>query len=170
MLAVMPVVCQNCGKCFEKRIAEWRRAPIKRFFCTRECSQAAHRSNVTLAEKRAKKAAYDREYRERNRAALAAKKAAWFAAAYDPEKARAYRAANRERLREIQRRTTDTPEYRARKAEYDRDLRAFDYGDFWECQKLLVKLEAAVRKTPWYERAKARGYYDNRRKQDRRRA
>lgn len=166
----MMVVCQHCGTVFDKKTAEWRRARVKRFFCTQKCSGLAHRKGLTMEQKKIAKAAYDAEYRARNASLLREKKRQYHAINYDPEKARQWREKNAAMIKRVRHAILARPEYKAAKAAYDADLRSFEYGDYHDCHKLLVQLERAVRASaPWYERAKARGYYANRRKQDRRR-
>lgn len=166
----MKVVCQHCGAEFDKRLAEWRRAPVKRFYCTQACSGLARRSAKSLQEKKSDKAAYDAAYRAKNAESLRLRKQDYHQRTYDPEKAREWRQKNDSMIKRVRQAITSRPEYKDAKRAYDADLRSFDYGHFHECHKLLLQLERAVRASaPWYERAKARGYYDNRRKQDRRR-
>lgn len=170
--STIEVVCQACGACFFKRLAEWRRAPIKRFFCTKECFHETRRAARTDAEKKAMKAEYDRAYRAQHLEILREKKRRWHEKNYDPEKARLFREKNREAIIAYRKAYMTTPEYRARKAAYDADLRAYDYGHYHEAYKLLLQLEKALRSkwTSSYERAKALGRYDGNRKKDRKRS
>lgn len=103
------------------------------------------------------KAEYDRQYRERNKAVLQAKKAQWFKADYalNPEKYKAKRMAKKEKHLAYCRK----PEYKEKKKIYDRKLR---FGEYEECQRIMSEIFEIVREhypTP-YERRKARGYYD----------
>lgn len=53
-----------------------------------------------------------------------------------------------------------TPEYRAKKRQYDEELRKAEYGEFAETWRLLLDLEKEIRsQQSSYERRKARGYY-----------
>lgn len=103
------------------------------------------------------KAAYDKQYRERNREKIKLKKQQAFQKDYkaNPEKYRLIRqkkmAAHIEYCRK--------PEYRLYKKAYDRKLR---FGEYDECQSIITQIEAIVKEhflSP-YERRKARGYYE----------
>jgi len=111
-------------------------------FCDKACSGMAHRNAQSVAARKAWKADYDREYREANREKLKAAKAARHKATYDPEKARIERKRRAPKHLEYCRQ----PEYRAWKAEYDRDYRAQRYyGDFAEAYLILQELEGEIR-------------------------
>ena len=166
--------CGHCGKRYECRKAEVeyrRRVGIKANYCSLACAGLARRVNRTDAEKKTLKAAYDRQYRARNRARLRAKAAAYHKRTYNPEAAR---EARKERVRwhvEYCRRYYADPKRKAAKQEYDRDRRAAEYGEFAEAYKALLALrEDILRRMPdKYERLKARGYYQMRTAQERKR-
>jgi hypothetical protein len=88
------------------------------------------------------KAAYDREYRKKNRAMLKAKKAAYFQRTYDPVKAAKERKKTMARHIEYCRR----PEYRKKKAAYDRKREAEEYGEFAECREILKVLMKEIKR------------------------
>jgi hypothetical protein len=139
-----PFICAHCGKTAYRNTGEINRA-IKRswpLYCNRDCAGLARRCDTrTDAEKRADKAKYDAEYRERNRARLKAQKAAYYQRTRDPERERAYRKATMPRHVEYCRR----PEYRKWKAEYDRIYCARkDFGPFAEAALVLRDLENEI--------------------------
>ena len=124
--------CSYCGKTAERHTGEVNRAIRQgaRLYCNKTCFGLAHRKHKTEAQKKEEKRLYDIEYRRKNRAALKAKKAAYFQRTYDPAKAAIQRKGRMAYHVEYCRR----PEYRAWKREYDRQYRAKrDYGEFWEC-------------------------------------
>jgi hypothetical protein len=82
------------------------------------------------------KAAYDREYRRKNRARLKAQKAAYFQRTYDPVKAAKERKKKMPQHVEYCRQ----PEYKAWKKKYDKQRRSKKFGDFAEAHTLLVEL------------------------------
>lgn len=88
------------------------------------------------------KAAYDLEYRNRNREMLKAKKAAYFQKTYDPTKAAVERKATMPRHIEYCRR----PEYREIKKNYDRRKLLEEYGEYAGCYLLLRELRAEIKK------------------------
>lgn len=128
-------------------------------FCTMACSGARRRKHIPADEKKRLKAEYDREYRRKNASLVKAKKAAYFKRTYDPEKARAFREANRGYLAEVKRRCYMRPEYRAHKAQKDREYRCRqDYGEWWEAASLLIDLDREIdRQMPDYEVRKSKG-------------
>jgi cell fate (sporulation/competence/biofilm development) regulator YlbF (YheA/YmcA/DUF963 family) len=84
------------------------------------------------------KAAYDREYRRKNRKRLKAQKAAYFRATYDPVKA----AKERKKRMPYHIAYCRQPWYRNYKREYDRRRRASQFGEFaeaYEALKALIK-------------------------------
>lgn len=115
-----------------------RGAPV---YCDRECAGKSRRVFRTDSEKRAEKAAYDAEYRERNRAALKAKKTAYYASHVDREKERETRKKRMPQHVEYCRR----PEYKKWKTQYDRKYRARKrYGDFGAAAIVLRDLEVEI--------------------------
>lgn len=134
--------CAQCGASFEcergaaNRAAK-RGAPL---YCGRICSGLGRRKHLDKDVLVERKRLYDMEYRRRNRDLLKAKKAAYFRATYDPQKAAIDRKARMSRHVEYCRR----PEYRAYKAAYDRQYRAREYGEFADAFNLLLDLEGEV--------------------------
>lgn len=139
----MRLACARCGTSFFRTASHVNRsrkagAPL---YCGRTCMGMARRVERSKAERVARKAAYDAEYRATNAALLKAKKAAYFQATYDPAKAAVERKAKMARHVEYCR----SPEYRAWKREYDRVYRAkVDFGPFWEAAVLLLQIEEEV--------------------------
>lgn len=137
------IVCAYCGMGAMKESGTVNRAirlgaPL---YCDRECAGKGRRVFRTDSEKRAEKAAYDAEYRERNRAMLKAKKAAYYASHVDREKEREVRKKRMPQHVEYCRR----PEYRKWKAQYDRKYLARKrYGDFGAAAIVLRDLEAEI--------------------------
>jgi hypothetical protein len=81
------------------------------------------------------------EYRRKNRAALKAKKAAYYQRARDPEKERKRRKENMAQHVEYCRQ----PRYRAWKSEYDKRYRARGYGAFADAHMLAVTLNREIK-------------------------
>lgn len=134
--------CPQCRSVFVANSSRTNRAardgaPL---YCGRACAGLARRNPpMSDEQRRAEKAAYDREYRARN-----------------PEKERAYRQANMARHVEYCRR----PEYRAKKHEYDAKRNEAEYGEWAEAWRLLQDLEQEIRsQATAYERRVANGYY-----------
>lgn len=99
-------------------------------------------SRKRVAEKKAAKAAYDREYRQKNLAKRKAQSAAWFRRTYDPVKAAIERKKNMPRHVEYCRQ----PEYRAYKKSYDRKRRAGKFGPFAEAYEVLLLLMSEIKR------------------------
>lgn len=135
--------------------------PNVRFFCSQQCCGASKRDGKSKEQRVAEKAAYDRDYRGANQESRKAQKRAYHERTYDPAAARTERERKREYHRAYKKEYGARAGWKEKKREYDKQLRAMEYGEFAECQMLLVDLEKAVRAQPWYERAKERGYYDN---------
>lgn len=143
----MTKVAFNCWWCGSEAFRErgqitraLSRGPI---YCGKDCAGLARRlvNAPTEDEKRAAKAAYDAQYRRRNRAKLKAKKAAYFKATYDPEVAKVIRAKRMPWHVEYCRR----PEYRAWKSSYDRQYNAKkSFGPFAEAALVLGDLQAEI--------------------------
>lgn len=135
----MKVTCDQCGKTADLpagHVNRSRRVGM-RLFCGRVCSGLGRRGDKDKAQKVAEKAAYDREYRERNRAMLKAKKRAYFERTYDPVKAAVERKKKMPRHVEYCRR----PEYKAYKKKYDEQYRAEkNYGPLADASLLLRDL------------------------------
>lgn len=135
------ITCPQCGAKAIKATGSVNRsrragAPV---YCSRSCAGLARRSDRSEAQRRADKAAYDKEYRKKNRAVLKAKKAAYFQATYDPIKA----AIERKKRSEYHKEYCRSPEYRAWKREYDRQYRAKkEYGEYADCFLLAMDIRS----------------------------
>lgn len=140
------VACKQCGLIVNQCQGYINRAlrEGKPLYCNRTCAGLARRRKVQLteAEKKAAKAAYDKQYRADRLAEIKAKKAAWFQRHYaeNPEHYRAIRerkmAAHVEYCRK--------PEYKVKKSAYDRRYRASEYGPFAEAFLLLQEVQREV--------------------------
>lgn len=164
----MIVTCAHCGKQSNKDSSSVGRAKREglNLYCDRKCAGLGRRSSLTIDEKKARKAEYDRGYRARDPEGRKAAKHEYFKRTYDPDKERVKRKQNMPRHVEYCRR----PEYKAKKNEYDKQRWADEYGEFNETYRLLLELEKELRaQASGYERRKQRGYY-TRSAQQRRRA
>jgi hypothetical protein len=135
--------CAHCGKAASQPASAVNRARSKglNLYCDRTCAGLGRRKHQTKAELVERKRIYDEQYRATNRAMLKAKKAAHFRRTYDPVKAAEQRKLTMPRHVEYCRR----PEYRKRKAEYDRAHRAGRmFGDYADCFLLLQDLETEI--------------------------
>lgn len=163
-------ICNHCRKRFMRAAGALNRAmragsPL---FCSMKCSGMSRRSTKPKAQKRADKAAYDKRRREELHEELCAKKRAAYYANHEANLAK-FSAKRKERMPahvEYCRR----PQYRAKKSDYDKKIRADEYGDFAETYLLLLEVEKEIRsRATSYERRVANGYY-TRSAQARRRA
>lgn len=160
----MKLTCarDGCGGIFECQAGRYNRAiqlgaPL---YCGKACAGLARRrpADVTADQLKAAKAAYDREYRARKRDELAAKKRAHYEANRPQILAQMaeYRKVRMPAHVEYCRR----PEYRAKKADYDRERNAAEFGDFGEAWRLLQDLEREIRsQASAYEVRVQQGYY-----------
>lgn len=152
----MKAACQYCGAMVKQSQSSIRRAirEDKPLYCDRACSGMARR--IPLDRKKEAKRLYDARRRVELATEISAKKAAYYQRTRDPSKERERRQLNMGRHVEYCQR----PEYRAYKADYDRQLRAEEYGAYAEAYLLLLDLEREIRsRATGYERRKARGYY-----------
>ncbi len=141
MAEMVHLECDACGaEVIRPAVVFARNGP--RAFCNRTCAAVGRRKGKTDHQRKAEKAEYDREYRERNAARLKQIKAEYFQRTYDPEKARVERNRNMPRHVEYCRR----PYYRVKKRVYDRKRRAQAFGNFAECFPLLQAIESEVAK------------------------
>ncbi len=141
--AQMKPLCAHCLKPVTQSASALGRAERegRRVFCDRRCMGLARRVEKSKAQKVEEKRLYDEAYRQKNLAALKAKKAAYFQRTYDPAKAAVERKGRMAQHVEYCRR----PEYKAWKAEYDRAYRAkADFGPFWEAALLLLQVDEEV--------------------------
>lgn len=162
--SIRPVRCGACDALIYKAVRDVNRAEKRgaRLYCNRECAGLGRRNPAppTDAEKRAAKAEYDREYRNKNRERLKAEKAEYYRRTRDPEKEREYRKSRMPYHVEYCRR----PEYKEWKSQYDRKHRARKwFGDFGEAAIVLNELcsEIATRST-FTERAILKGTLNKR--------
>lgn len=132
-----------CGHPAMRPTGEINRA-LKRgwpLWCSRECAGLARRKERSEAELKAAKAAYDRRRRTELAEQLRAAKREYHKRTYDPAKAAEERRRKMPRHVEYCRR----PEYRAKKADYDkRRLAQQQFGDLWESQLLVLELETEI--------------------------
>lgn len=132
--------CEWCGAPVVRLLASWKKTG-PHAFCDRKCFSANRVIERTVAQKKADKAAYDREYRVKNRRRIKRRKAEHFQRTYDPEKAAIDRQKRMPRHIEYCRQ----PEYRKWKKKYDSGYRAKKhFGEFADCAELLAKLEKTV--------------------------
>ncbi len=92
----MPIlICPSCGKEYEKLQGDINQAKKRglKLFCTQSCFGLSRRKNQTVDQKKAAKAQYDKEYREKNDSRIRQHKKQYFQKTYDPEKERVKRAA-----------------------------------------------------------------------------
>lgn len=165
-MSKVALVCAHCGRACAKETSHVNRQRRRcgagvPFYCNHRCNGASKRVEKPKEQRIAEKAAYDRDYREKNGERRKAEKRAYYQRTYDPAKAREERKERAEWQRQYGAEYRKRPEWIAHKVEYDRAFRAAQYAEFAECHRLLIELEQAVRVQPWYERAKERGYYDN---------
>jgi hypothetical protein len=134
--------CCYCKKHGTKEIGLINRAKSINapLFCGRVCFGLSRRIRKTIAQKKSEKAAYDREYRALNRIEIKRKKHEYFLRTYDPVAAAEERKKTMPRHVEQCRR----PEYKEYKREYDRKLRASEYGEFAEAYMILLDVDREV--------------------------
>jgi hypothetical protein len=158
-------LCRSCGATVRQSQGSINRAlrEGKPLYCDRVCAGVARR--VSASYKKRKKAAYDAGRRIEKAAEISAQKRDYYQRTRNPEKERVRRQANMERHVEYCRQ----PEYKAAKAEYDRERSAKEYGQYGAAYLLLLDLEREIRsRATSYERYKARGYYTRAAQQRRR--
>lgn len=159
------VNCKYCGAVVQQPQGAINRAIRlgKPIYCDRDCAGLARR--VPPSEKKEAKRIYDAQRRAELAAEISAKKAEYYQRTRDPAKERARRQANMDRHVQYCRQ----PEYVTYKADYDRERRSKEYGEFADAYLLLLDLEREVRsRATGYERRKARGYYTRSAQQRRR--
>lgn len=159
MAARVTIHCMQCRAAFDayaSRVNRARRdgAPL---YCGMACAGLARRTpKPSEAERKAAKAQYDREYRERTAEKRRQQKAEYYQRTRDPEKEREVRKARMPQHVEYCRR----PEYKEWKSAYDIKHRAAEYGPFAETYLLLLDLERELRRqASGYERRRQKGYY-----------
>ena len=152
------LICAHCSAAFDASTGRVNAAakigaPL---YCGKACAGLARRSGKTREQKKAEKAAYDRDYRRRDPEALKAYKALYYSEFSDREKeAQARKKRMPQHVAYCQR-----PEYRAKKHKYDMQRTSAEYGEFAEVHRLLIELETEIRsQATAYERRVANGYY-----------
>lgn len=141
----MQIECAHCGRTAEKPTGHVNRSRANglRLYCNRRCAGLARRKpRRSKAQRIAEKAAYDREYRRKNRERIKANKAAYFQTTYDPEKARVERKKRMAQHVEYCRR----PAYKVWKSAYDRQRRAAEYGPAADAYLLTLELNREIKK------------------------
>lgn len=140
---LIEATCSHCTETFLKEQGAVNRAEKAglNIYCSPGCSALGRRKWKTTEQKKKEKAAYDAEYREKNREKLKAEKRDYFKKTYDPEEARVKRKKTMPRHVEYCRR----PEYKEKKKEYDKGYRAKkEYGEFAEAVVVLRELESEI--------------------------
>lgn len=167
-------ICTTCGRRFDKERSQLNRAlkasPGK-LFCSLKCSGASRRKpKLPLAERKARKAAYDAIRRSIHGEELRAQKRELYHATKSYEKGVAIRARQRELHGEhyhrdyCRARYARRPQLKVGKRLYDRRRRyKMWYGPLAGAAWVLWKLEREIssRYVSGYERRKARGYYSS---------
>jgi hypothetical protein len=141
---LIPFTCPQCRKPAYKPVSAVNRARAAEapIYCGRVCAGLARRKpEKTKAQKVAEKAAYDAEYRIKNKEMLRAKRAAYFQRTYDPEAARIERKKRAAFHAEYCRQ----PSYKLWKAEYDRRRRAQAFGEFADAYTLTLELNREIK-------------------------
>jgi hypothetical protein len=151
--------CFHCGADLNKSTGAINRARKinAKLFCNKVCFGLNRRlaNPPTLQEKKETKRLYDANRRIVKSDEIKEKKAAYFAATYDPEVARIKRQLRMPQHVEYCRR----PEYKKYKRQYDMNYRnKQDYGPYWESGVLLVALDKEISQRATYEElAQAKG-------------
>lgn len=137
--------CPQCGNGFPTDASRCTRAekigaPL---YCSKECAGLARRRKNPPgeAERKAAKAEYDRQYREKNAAERKAQKAAYYQRTRDPVK----EAEKRKARMHLHVAYCQQPEYKAWKQGYDLRYRAQkQFGEFAEAALLLQDIDREV--------------------------
>lgn len=162
------VRCCQCRKHYSVDTGAYNRAMAGtgKLFCSQACFGISRRKpKPPLVERKAKKAAYDVIYRAANAEDRVAAKREYHKLTYDPVKAAKKRKSRARWHVEYCRKYYADPKRKAQKVRYDQRRRDAKYGEFAPAVRLIRKLKREVcQKIPdKYERAKARGYYNNQR-------
>lgn len=139
----MEFICAHCGKKGDRLTGDVNRAikANRPLYCDKKCAGLGRRKNKTPEQLKEEKRLYDLEYRAKNKEMLKAKKAVYFQATYDPEKAAIERKAKMPRHIEYCRQ----PEYMQKKKIYDRLYRVKKcFGEFWESALLIMDIDKEV--------------------------
>jgi hypothetical protein len=137
-------LCGQCGKPAWQATGAVNRALQggHGLYCNRTCAGLSRRTGKTAAQKKEEKRLYDQQYRITNLTEIKVRKRAYHKRTYDPAKAAKERKARMSRHVEYCRQ----PEYRAKKAQYDRRYNMErSYGPFWEAGRVLADLEREIR-------------------------
>lgn len=162
-MATQWIICMHCRQPFEKERGAVNRANRAglNLYCGRRCSGLGRRKNKTVGQKKAEKAAYDRQRRAELGDVLLAKKRAAYRAelAADPEKVRTRQREYRRERKAAHNEYCRRPEYRKWKRQYDRQYRANrDYGPFADAFLMLQDLESELdSRASKYERSLMNG-------------
>ena len=159
-------ICAHCGAAASTEAGAINRAAKKGaiLYCGRVCSGLGRRINKTTEQKRAEKAAYDAQYRAKNRARLIEGKRAYHKRTYDPVKAAEYRQCRMP----YHVKYCQQASYREWKREYDANRRASEYGPFAAVYQHLLQIEHEVRqRASWYEVAMQKGTFNKHQKRRR---
>lgn len=145
MKTFVAIKCGHCGKRSKRRACDVARARKARLniYCNRRCAGLGRRSGKAKSQRVKEKAAYDADYRKKNRAMLKAKKAEYFQRTYDSVAAAVERKKRMPRHVEYCRQ----PKYRAWKQKYDRKHRAEKFfGPFAEIAMLTQDLNLEIKR------------------------
>lgn len=140
----MKLNCSYCGKENDFKTgainAARKRGQLVQY-CNKTCAGLGRRRNLTIEQKKAEKANYDREYRNNNRELLKEKKQIY----YQTPSGRAVQKRNRDNRKEQHKAYIKTDRYRKWKHDYDKIYVAKNkYGEFFESGILLNELEIAI--------------------------
>lgn len=162
--------CTQCGGTFDRPTGAVNRAKAvgAPLYCGRFCAGWARQTvKPPEAERKAAKAEYDRKRREQQGERLLAEKRAHYHATKDERKEQ--HAAYRKTRMPYHVAYCSTPEYKAKKAAYDKRKRYEAYGPFADAAKLLDELEKEIRaRATRYEIYVANGRYTRSAQQRRR--
>ncbi len=141
----------SCGRLGYKWISDVRRARKNGclLFCSQACSGDAHRIEGTDEERRARKIAYDAEYRRKNRDHINAGKHIHYLANHDrmleEQAERRARPGAREQQAAYHHEWIRRPKVKAAKQKYDRRYRAErNYGEFAGAFLALQDLQTEI--------------------------
>ena len=109
-------------------------------YCGRRCAGIARQQVRTVEEQKEIKRLYDAARRTRLRERLKAQRAAYFQRTYNPAEA----AVKRHERMPYHVEYCRQPQYKKKKAGYDRKRRAAEYGDFAEAYLLLLGVDREV--------------------------
>lgn len=135
--------CAHCGRTADRPAGHVNRSLAQgmRLFCGRKCSGLARRLHKTEAQRKEEKRLYDIEYHAKNREKLREQKKEYHKRTYDPVKAAKIRKERMPYHVEYCRR----PEYRKKKAVYDRRRQDAKYGEFAEVARITIDLNREIK-------------------------